>query len=334
MNCKKCNIKTNKEQFCDNCRNELIKFYQTNEKTATEIEKEYSLIDGTVELWCLYCQTKPIASLVLTQKTKPTITPKLTSTDVDNKQTSLDCKNLKDNQMTERKSKFKSFFLVSTLGVAFWIMGLDMKYIGTPSFPLVVFPMTISAFIGASLSYGALLNYPITYFMIESHTNVILKSIVFLFNSIAFFIICFYNLYPQEIPHLIKFIVLFASTTALPFMYIISKSETQDMLKLFSYVVIFMTYVPFSTIITGITSHQIILMFAVFFIIGDILERKKSFVDINGNKLSNIEIIERNIAKFMCLSCIIIPAFYESSNHNEILWDKITDTHYVSPLEE
>lgn len=334
MKCKKCNITTNKEQFCDSCRDELIKFYQLNEKTATEIEKEYGLIDGTVEFWCLYCQTKPSTNPISTQKPKSTINTKLHSTDEDNKQVSFDCQNLKDNQMSERKSKFKSFFLVSTLGVAFWIMGLDMKYIGTSYLPLGVFPMTIFAFIQASLSFGALICYPVVYFTIKSHTDVILKSIVFLFNLIACFIIFFYNLNPQEAPLLIKLIVLFASTTALPFMYSISKSETQDILKLFSYVVIFMMYVPFSTIITGITSHQIILMFAVFFIIGDILERKKNFVDMNGNNLSNIEIIERNIAKFMCLSCIIIPAFYESSNHNEILWDKITDTHYVLPLDE
>lgn len=63
----------------------------------------------------------------------------------------------------------------------------------------------------------------------------------------------------------------------------------------------------------------------------EILKEKELFLDENNCVLSNKQIILRNIIKFSCLYVSIIPLIYYIKT-KEILWDKITNTHYVSTI--
>lgn len=63
----------------------------------------------------------------------------------------------------------------------------------------------------------------------------------------------------------------------------------------------------------------------------EIIQEKGLFLDKNECVLSNKQIILRNTVKFLCLYVAIIPLIYYMKT-KDILWDKLTDIRYVSPL--
>lgn len=56
MNCKKCNIETNGDIFCDNCSDEILMLYIIDEVIYFKIEQAFNLLPGTVMYWYNYCK--------------------------------------------------------------------------------------------------------------------------------------------------------------------------------------------------------------------------------------------------------------------------------------
>lgn len=97
--------------------------------------------------------------------------------------------------------------------------------------------------------------------------------------------------------------------------------------------------VVYITIIAIIYINTISLVFlyyillALMFAIVESYSDKKLFRDAQNNTLTFQKVIYRNFVKFICLYIALVPFIYYIIK-KEILWDKITDTHYVSFLEE
>lgn len=56
MNCKKCDIETNGDIFCDNCSDEILMLYIIDEVIYFKIEQAFNLLPGTVMYWYNYCK--------------------------------------------------------------------------------------------------------------------------------------------------------------------------------------------------------------------------------------------------------------------------------------
>lgn len=316
MNCKKCNSIANGEIFCDSCSDEILKLYLIEKLRTDEIEKMFNLLPNTVDYWYNHCKMRNGDNF---------------SYLVDTNKVNLECKEAIEFPIYNSRifSRLTSFIVLSSVlyfPIVFFLVSFENVFSNTPKvggFYLFFVPLV---FIQSNLSLNVIVTLPIMLSFISNKLKNIIKNLVYLSSFFTFTLSILVGYYDT-----IDTVIIFFSNAYLifPLMICIMLSSIKSIVKIYIYLSITIYFYIISLKLAGaLETIGIILLIMWLFSIYDIFGRKKQYVDIYNQKLSNISIVERNILKFFCISNLIVPIIYYFTTKH-ILWDDITNTRYV-----
>ncbi len=244
-------------------------------------------------------------------------------------------KDIISNELKLRVKPSIIVFICSYIPIVILVVLLENIFYSRNMFGIFNIATVLLTFVITSLSPICLLRFCIIKLILKYNNISIFNKVIYFFNGITFYLLLNASLHSYESltdMRLTQVWILIGTSLVLPMMYCISMSKRKSNMKFMMCIIITFLYLIFVIEELGAIPFVTILIMLWINTIYDIITRKNNFTDTNGYVLNNLTIFKRNIVKFICLSCLPIVVVHYI-NTKEILWDKITDTQYSSPLE-
>lgn len=229
------------------------------------------------------------------------------------------------SKFSKRMNSFITFYIVSSVALVIPLFELERfsdDIARSGGFLILTIPLSILII---NFSFYVLITLPAMLAIIFNKLNII-KVPIYLISVASILVLLYLCLFRPEDYYLLRDISHLGTLFILPMFVCISKSLADDKVKLVLYIIISIIVFILSIKAIGISYFCTTISFLCLFTNNDILARKEQYLDYDDKELTTIQIIERNIAKFLCLSNLVITILYYIKTKH-ILWDDMTKTY-------